>query len=303
MLDQGYRVLYEPVALASEETTEDYGREFGRRARIAAGNFQSLGLVPGLLSPFRGFPAFAFWSHKVLRWCAPALMLVALVANVGLLEQPFYQLHDGRAGRVLRARGAGEHGGRGRRLVRRGAGVAYYFVTMNLAIAVGFWRFLRNSQGAAWERTARARRRSRCGRRWRSRARSWSSGASLGGGSGLSDGGTRRVQPVKATGRFDVKVAPVANDAGTGSGAHVAGQGLPRGSRRHRRGRDADRDGRGKGLRCLRRGGAGHRDAPRETRQLRPGPPGRDDARGARSCRSPWCRIPGPRHCRGSRAR
>jgi hypothetical protein len=41
-------------------------------------------------------------------------------------------------------------------VVRRIAGVAYYFVAMNLAIAVGFWRFLRSSQGAAWERTARA---------------------------------------------------------------------------------------------------------------------------------------------------
>ena len=92
ILDQGYRVLYEPEAVASEETTEDYGKEFGRRARIAAGNFQSLGLVPGLLSPLRGFPAFAFWSHKVLRWCAPALMLVALVANLLLLDQPFYRV-------------------------------------------------------------------------------------------------------------------------------------------------------------------------------------------------------------------
>ena len=155
LLDQGYRVLYEPLALASEETTEDYGREFGRRARIAAGNFQSLGLVPGLLSPFRGFPAFAFWSHKVLRWCAPALMLVALAANVALLEQPFYQ--------VTMAAQVGFYGlavlgslAVGPLVVRRTAGVAYYFVTMNLAIAVGFWRFLRNSQGAAWERTARA---------------------------------------------------------------------------------------------------------------------------------------------------
>ena len=41
------------------------------------------------------------------------------------------------------------------RVAARGS-VAYYFVTMNLAIAVGFWRFLRNSQSAAWERTARA---------------------------------------------------------------------------------------------------------------------------------------------------
>jgi cellulose synthase/poly-beta-1,6-N-acetylglucosamine synthase-like glycosyltransferase len=155
LLDQGYRVLYEPEALASEETTEDYGREFGRRARIAAGNFQSLGLVPGLLSPFRGFPAFAFWSHKVLRWCAPALMLVALLANVALLDEPFY--------RFTMAAQVGFYGlaalgsvGVGPAVVRRAAGIAYYFVAMNLAIAVGFWRFLRNSQAAAWERTARA---------------------------------------------------------------------------------------------------------------------------------------------------
>ena len=155
LLDQGYRVLYEPLALASEETTEDYGREFGRRARIAAGNFQSLGLVPGLLSPLRGFPAFAFWSHKVLRWCAPALMLVALAANVLLLEEPFYQVTMAAqvgfyALAVLGSLAVGPS------VVRRTAGIAYYFVTMNLAIAVGFWRFLRNSQGAAWERTARA---------------------------------------------------------------------------------------------------------------------------------------------------
>jgi len=155
LLDEGYRVLYEPQALASEETTEDYRREFGRRARIAAGNFQSLGLVPGLLSPLRGFPAFAFWSHKVLRWCAPALMLVALLANLALLDAPFY--------RFTMAVQVGFYGlaflgslAVGPALVRRAAGIAYYFVTMNLAIAVGFWRFLRNSQTAAWERTARA---------------------------------------------------------------------------------------------------------------------------------------------------
>jgi cellulose synthase/poly-beta-1,6-N-acetylglucosamine synthase-like glycosyltransferase len=155
LLDQGYRVLYEPEALAAEETTEDYGREFGRRARIAAGNFQSLGLVPGLLSPLRGFPAFAFWSHKVLRWCAPALMLVALAANAALLDRPFYRFtmaaQVGFYALALLGRVAV-----GPSLLRRVAGVAYYFVTMNLAIVVGFWRFLRNSQAAAWERTARA---------------------------------------------------------------------------------------------------------------------------------------------------
>ena len=155
LLDEGYEVLYEPAALAWEETTEDYGREFGRRARIAAGNFQSLGLVPGLLSPFRGFPAFAFWSHKVLRWFAPALMLVALAANLLLLGQPFYRLTLAAQLGFYALAWLGSLSV-GPSLLRRIAGVAYYFVTMNLAIVVGFWRFLRNSQAAAWERTARA---------------------------------------------------------------------------------------------------------------------------------------------------
>jgi cellulose synthase/poly-beta-1,6-N-acetylglucosamine synthase-like glycosyltransferase len=154
ILEQGYRVLYDPEAVAYEETTENYEREFGRRARIAAGNFQSLRMVPGLLSPRHGFASFAFWSHKVLRWCAPALMALALISNVFLLASTLYRATFAAqvAFYVLAAVGRQDvlKGG-----LKRFASVAYYFVTMNMAIAVGFWRFLRNTQAAAWERTAR----------------------------------------------------------------------------------------------------------------------------------------------------
>lgn len=154
LMDRGYRVVYEPEAIAYEETTEDYAQEFGRRARIAAGNFQSLGMVPGLLAPSAGFKAFAFWSHKVLRWAAPAFMLAALVANLFLLGSPLYQAtlaaQIGFYGLAL----AGRFGlFRGK--LRKAASVAHYFVTMNVALAVGFWRFLRNSQRVTWDRTAR----------------------------------------------------------------------------------------------------------------------------------------------------
>ncbi|HVE85322.1 MAG TPA: glycosyltransferase family 2 protein [Myxococcales bacterium] len=155
ILENGYQVRYDPEAVAHEETTEDYDGEFGRRARIAAGNFQSLRVVPGLLSPSAGFRAFAFWSHKVLRWCAPALMALAFVANCFLVRAAGY--------RVLLAAQLLFYGlaaaGRAEWFdgqLRRAASVAYYFVKMNAAIAVGFWRFLRGSQAPAWERTARA---------------------------------------------------------------------------------------------------------------------------------------------------
>jgi cellulose synthase/poly-beta-1,6-N-acetylglucosamine synthase-like glycosyltransferase len=156
ILEKGYKVVYEEQAVAHEETTEDYGKEFGRRARIAAGNFQSLRMVPGLLLPTAGFPAFAFWSHKLLRWCAPALMGVALLANVFLLDSMFYRFTLFGQALFYALAYLGKTGVLKRGTAKRAASVAYYFVTMNLAIVVGFWRFLRNSQRAAWDRTARA---------------------------------------------------------------------------------------------------------------------------------------------------
>lgn len=155
ILESGFQVRYEPEALAFEETTEDYGKEFGRRARIAAGNFQSLALVPGLLLPTAGFRAFAFWSHKLLRWCAPAWMALALASNLLLLGHPFFKVTLAIQA-VFYALALAGRARLGRGKLRRAASVAYYFVTMNLAIAVGFWRFLRRTQRAAWDRTARA---------------------------------------------------------------------------------------------------------------------------------------------------
>jgi cellulose synthase/poly-beta-1,6-N-acetylglucosamine synthase-like glycosyltransferase len=155
ILEAGYKVAYEEGAVAHEETTEDYGKEFGRRARIAAGNFQSLRLVPGLLLPTAGFPAFAFWSHKLLRWCAPALMVAALVANLFLLDSLFYRVTLGAQLFFYALAFMGKSGVFKSGAAKKAASIAYYFVTMNMAIAVGFWRFLRNSQRAAWDRTAR----------------------------------------------------------------------------------------------------------------------------------------------------
>jgi cellulose synthase/poly-beta-1,6-N-acetylglucosamine synthase-like glycosyltransferase len=155
ILEAGYKVAYEEGAVAHEETTEDYGKEFGRRARIAAGNFQSLRLVPGLLLPTAGFPAFAFWSHKLLRWCAPALMVAALVANLFLLDSLFYRATLGAQLLFYALAFMGKSGVFKSGAAKKAASIAYYFVTMNMAIAVGFWRFLRNSQRAAWDRTAR----------------------------------------------------------------------------------------------------------------------------------------------------
>ncbi len=40
--------------------------------------------------------------------------------------------------------------------LRRAASMAHYFVSMNVALAVGFWRFTLGTQRPTWQRTARS---------------------------------------------------------------------------------------------------------------------------------------------------
>jgi cellulose synthase/poly-beta-1,6-N-acetylglucosamine synthase-like glycosyltransferase len=153
---RGWRVPFEPAAVAFEDTTEDARKEFGRRTRIGAGNWQALARVPDLLDPRTGFVCFAFVSHKLLRWATPLLLALALLANVLLAVAPGawgYRLLLGAQLGFYALALAGWLGASG--ALRRAASFAHYFVAMNVALSVGFWRFVRGTQRAAWQRTAR----------------------------------------------------------------------------------------------------------------------------------------------------
>jgi len=148
----GHRVIYDTEAVATEELPQSVGHEMTRRIRIGAGDFQALFLCWRSLLPWRGFYSIAFWSHKVLRWFAPFLMIAALVANIALLPHPLFAvlLALQLAFYCLALFGAFI---RRRKIVVFSA--PYYFVTINLALLFGFFRFITGTQQAAWKRTAR----------------------------------------------------------------------------------------------------------------------------------------------------
>ena len=149
---RGRQVTYAPDAVAFEETAVDVAGELARHVRISAGNFQSLGELWPLLGR-RSFAGFAFWSHKVLRWCLPLFLMAALVASATLAAQPFYAValliqlalyglvFARRTGWVPQVTGLNS---------------ILYFMEINAAIAMGFARFVRGSQPATWARTRRA---------------------------------------------------------------------------------------------------------------------------------------------------
>ena len=82
ILLDGYRVIYDPSALASENATIDIRQEFRRKVRIVAGAMQEL-LRGGLFPSPRRFQLFwSFVSHKVLRWFVPWFLLAIFLCTL-----------------------------------------------------------------------------------------------------------------------------------------------------------------------------------------------------------------------------
>ena len=155
ILAQGYRVNFEPKAIAIETAAVHVEEEFERRRRIGAGAFQSLLMLRAMLNPFKGFPAFAYVSHKVLRWLTPILMLTSLACHFVLArESKLYQVllipHLSFYGLAF----IGHLVGRTNRS-HRILSLPYYFVSMNLALLLGYVRFLRGSQKVTWNQVNR----------------------------------------------------------------------------------------------------------------------------------------------------
>lgn len=157
---QGYRIAYEPKAFALEQPSASLQEERKRKIRIAAGAFQSLHLLKGLLHPFR-FPVlyFQFLSRRLFRWMiSPVFLLLLLFANSWLvINQPqkgfyFYFLILQAFCYVLAMAGywlinSGKKAGL--------SGIPFYFLFMNYCILRGLIRFLAGKQPVNWEKAQR----------------------------------------------------------------------------------------------------------------------------------------------------
>ena len=137
-----------------EDVSNNLKDEFTRKIRIATGSFQNLKWFGHLLWPMNNGIAFTFFSHKVLRWLGPFFIIFAFVSNLFLLPYRFYQfalliqiftmllpLLDF----VLRKMNIHNS------LLR----FITHFYSMNAALFVGFFRFLKGVESGVWKVTKR----------------------------------------------------------------------------------------------------------------------------------------------------
>lgn len=155
--EKGYRVVYEPEAYAMEIASESVTEELKRKIRICAGAWQSMVRLSSLLNPFTNFTlTFQYVSHRVLRWSlVPILLLLLLPLNLALLNEGLiYQaLFIGQALFYTMALSGWYLANKAIKV--KALFIPYYFFIMNYAAFLGFFRYIKGNQSAAWERSKR----------------------------------------------------------------------------------------------------------------------------------------------------
>jgi poly-beta-1,6-N-acetyl-D-glucosamine synthase len=137
--EKGFRIIYEPSALAYEEPAVSTTQEFVRRVRIGAGDFQAVILLRRLLDPFRGLISWEFWSHKVIRWCGPFLLIAVFFSNICLLDAGRIYLYAF----ILQAAFY---------LTGFLGGLSRHFIVINAALLAGFFCYVFGLQKVTWKK-------------------------------------------------------------------------------------------------------------------------------------------------------
>ncbi len=153
----GHRVVFEPNAKVFDRIFADRSREYRRKVRTLAGNFQLVWLRPELLDPRRNRLFLQLVSHKLSRLLVPWLLPAILLSSASLakggsgfytlalaLQVSFYAL--ALIGAVVRRF----------RVAARIFSVPYAFLLLNLAAAHALIAFLLGSEKAAWRGTSKA---------------------------------------------------------------------------------------------------------------------------------------------------
>jgi len=91
ILEQGYRIVFEPDALAYETTCSRSDDEFRMRVRVISRGMQGLLYMKHLLNPFKfGFTSIQLISHKIFRWLIPLFLIALYAANTFLVNKNLF---------------------------------------------------------------------------------------------------------------------------------------------------------------------------------------------------------------------
>lgn len=154
----GYKVAYEPNALAIESGSANMEEETKRKVRISAGGIQAVIVLFPLLNFFRfGKLTFQYISHRVLRWTLMPLALIGAFVSIIFLAGKGWLYDTLMAGELLFAllAFAGYSLRNGETKIKV-LFIPYYFLYMHYCVVLGWIKYFRGKQQVTWEKSKRA---------------------------------------------------------------------------------------------------------------------------------------------------
>ena len=150
----GYKVVYDIEASATEETAPCLEDEYKRRVRIGMGNYQAVVRLLGGFHPRHGWLWFTYMSHKVGRWLVPHALFIILICSVLLSYQWIY------AGLMMVQIAIYSLVWFAPRLFSQrpmpaAIMILSFFVKMNIALGHGFIKWCLPGGSGVWSRTPR----------------------------------------------------------------------------------------------------------------------------------------------------
>lgn len=154
---KGYKIISEPKAICYEKVGLTFNEEFKRKRRISSGNFQNLAHFKKHILPINKL-GIIFFSHKVIRYIGPLLMLLTFISSIylAIYGEHFFTL-------LLMAQGIWYAGIPLIDILFQKFGInivalrnVRYFNYMNLALLLGFKDYINGIESNIWEPTKRA---------------------------------------------------------------------------------------------------------------------------------------------------
>ena len=155
---KGYKVAYEPQALAMETGSANIEEETKRKVRISAGGIQAVIMLLPLLNLFKyGKLTFQYISHRALRWTLMPLALVGAFTSIFFLAPqgwPYDLIM--RLELIFAILALAGYAMRNGETKIKALYIPYYFIYMHYCVVLGWIKYFRGKQQVTWDKAKRA---------------------------------------------------------------------------------------------------------------------------------------------------
>jgi len=150
IVEDGYRVVYEPNAILHEEALKQTDEEYRMRVRVALRAFHALWHKKNLFNPFRyGIYSLQLISHKLLRYLVGFFMIGIFLCSIAI-QEPWSVAFAGLQAVCYLFAVIGLWQNR-TGSISRGFRYPFYFCLINMASAAAFLKFLVGQKQVVWD--------------------------------------------------------------------------------------------------------------------------------------------------------